>query len=716
MRPFGYDFFEREELEAITTVPVPPDYIIGPGDEISVTIWGRLNAQYRLKVTREGKLFIPNIGVFTVAGLTFEEMKRLVEGQVKRITGANVAVTLESLRSIMVYVAGEVTQPGAYILSPVNTVLDALILAGGPKETGSLRKILLKRRGKEKRIDLYEFFLKGEVPRGIRLRHGDTVFVPVVGPRVKVVGAVKRPAIYELKKEKTPLSRVIELSGGLLPEAWTGRIQIERIVDHEKRIVLDVEAKKFDTVKNFLVVDGDLIKVMRVLKEKDWVVFLKGAVKRPGEYAWRPGLRIKDVIPSTEALLPEAYMTYALIKRFVPKKNTYEYKPFSPYKLFVEGDEKENLELKPRDEIVIFNKKKVEGTKKVYILGAVYRPGDYEWLPGMRVADLIKIAGGLRRFAYPEGELIRRIPTKDGVKTELIKIDLHRALQGDPRHNLLLEEEDTLTVRAVPEWYEIIKAKIEGEVRFPGVYVIRKGERLSSLIERAGGFTEKAYLKGAKFIRKSVKEKQKKFIEDLISRIEMELLRASAETGVAVSKEALEARKAEIQAKQAFIAKLKSLKPTGRMVIHLAPPEKLKGTPYDIVLEDGDYLYVPQKPSTITVEGAVFNPGAFVFDPKRTYRDYIRLAGGYLDIADKNNIYLLKVDGSAMRLKKKFFAMVWDPETKRWTRDVRVELDPGDTIVVPYKIRMVPWLRNIKDITQIIYQLAVTTGVVITTF
>ncbi len=717
LKPFGYDLFRRSTVP-LPYKPVAPDYIIGPGDEIHVLLWGRLNEEYTLQVNRDGTIFLPQIGQFVVSGMRYDQMQKFLIKQIRRITGTNAAVTLGKLRGIQVFVLGEVVSPGVYNLTPMCTIMDALLVAGGPTSIGSLRRIQLKRKGRViDTLDLYDLLLRGDNSHDRRLREDDVVFVPPVGPLVAISGEIKRPAVYELKGP-TSLKDLLQLAGGPLPSAYLQHVQVQRFVHHQKQIVVDLDAKDQAKLASFHLQDGDFVKVFSLVKQNENVVYLLGNVRYPGPYAYKPGMRVSDLIPSKEDLLPDTYLDYAVLKRQVGPDNHWEYRTFNLSKVLESPGSAEDLVLKPKDTVQIYNKWEIMNKKWVTINGAVNKPGRYEYLPHMRVADLVALAGGLKRFAYQkEAEVVRQVPTPKGTKTEVIRINLARALAKDPQANILLKEEDVLLVRSVPEWQSPQVVEILGEVKFPGKYVIRKGERLSSVLARAGGFTSRAYLRGAIFTRKKLQELQQRQLNEMIDRLERELLAGgAAETGASLTPQEAQIKAEELKAKKAFLARLRQIKAKGRLVVHLRPLDQLKGSPDDIELEDGDKLYVPANPHTIQVVGAVYNQTAFVYRPWASLSYYLDLAGGFTKMADKKEVYVLKVDGTAVRPQGYAFNFRWDPKTHRWERGYLTPLEPGDTIVVPEKLEKVPWLRNVKDVTQILYQIAVTAGVLIAAY
>ncbi len=625
LRQFGYELFRRSPstFAPVDNVPVGPGYVLGPGDEVKVSIWGRVEGQWDLVVDRDGNINIPKIGVLGVSGLTFSELKRLLYKQFsKYYTGFEMNVSMGSLRTIRVYVVGHARRPGAYTLSSLSTLINALFEAGGPSKTGTMRAIQVKRNGKTiVRFDMYDFLLKGDKSKDVRLMPEDVIFIPPVGPLVAIAGSVNNPAIYELSG-KTTVSQLIEMAGGLNAVAFKGRVQIERIVDNTRQTAFESDLEEIRD-KDVAVQAGDVVKIFQVVKDER-VVKLAGAVQREGEYAFTPVMTVKD---------------------------------------------------------------------------------------------LIEMAGGLKYYAYgKEAELTRIHVTAEGPVTEKILVNLEKALSGDPKSNIPLQENDYLFVRAIPEWRLYQTVEIRGEVRFPGTYTIKKGERLSSLIERAGGFTDKAFLRGAVFTRKRVELLQQRRINEMVDRLEREVL-SSGSARVSSASSSREARLMQIEAEQKrrFIEKLRTVKAQGRVAIRLEPPERLRGTLYDIELEDGDSIYVPTDPHTVQVIGAVYNQTAFLYEKGRNVDYYITLAGGYTENADEGNVYILKADGSAMKVGRGFLGLSWNSKYSRW--DVGAgQVESGDTIVVPEKLEKIAWMRNIRDITQILYQIAVTSGVLLVTF
>lgn len=631
LRQFGYDIFKASlsSFEYGQALPVGPDYLLGPGDELRVTLWGKVNVDYMVSIDRDGKITLPELGVVHIAGLTFAEARDFLRKELNRYykeSEVKLNVGMGSLRSIRVFVVGKVTRPGGYTVSSLSTLINALFEAGGPSKAGSMRNIEVKRNGQTLvSFDLYDFLLRGDKTKDIRLMPEDVVFVPPVGPLVAVSGEVNSPAIYELKGEST-IGEVIGLAGGVTDIAFKERVQISRVREKTREVVF-------------------------------------------------------------ESVLDEAV--------------------------------EQGLEITPGDVIRVFSVVSDRGV--VRLSGAVYRSGEYGVSDGLTVKRLIEMAGGLRPHAYTKSmEITRVTPTQDGPVTTKISIDLGKAMEGDPGHDVPLMSNDYLLVRSVPEWKLYDTMEIKGEVRFPGTYTFRKGDTLSEIIERAGGFTEDAYLKGATFVRDSVRRLQQERLDESISRLEQEFLVSSTvATSVALTPEEAQQRESVMLQQKALIEKMRLARAKGRISIRLAPLDKFRGSPHDQTLEDGDVLTIPRKPAQVQVVGSVHNQTAFVYSADTSVEDYIRLAGGVTKNADEDEVYVLKADGTAVSRKAAGgWGISWDSGNNRWRGGglMAMSLDPGDTVVVPVETEKIAWLREVKDITQILYQIAVTAGVLIVAF
>lgn len=614
---YGTDFFKNppSTFAPGNAIPVGPDYVIGPGDSFRIDVWGMVQGTWTVTVDRNGQVAIPTVGTLGVAGLTFDQLKSTILRELnKYYAGFEMNVTMGQLRSIKVYVTGNAKKPGAYTVSALSTLVNALLSCGGPSDTGTLRSIEVKRGGRTVAIfDMYDFLMRGDKTKDIRLQPEDVIHIGRVGPLAAIMGNVRVPAIYELKKE-TKVSELLEMAGGLSYTGFSGRVQVYRVMNNEYRSILEGDLVDLATRpdKNFALADGDFVRVFSVVEKRN-VMTVSGPVEKPGDYGIEAG------------------------------KTT--------------------------------------------------------------VRDVLMRSGGLLYYAADEGEITRVKPSSEGPVTTRITVDLRKALAGDPAHNVPLELNDYLFVRSVPEWDLYKAVTIAGQVKYPGTYTIKKGETLSSLIARAGGYTDRAYLRGAEFTRQGVKKLQEEQNRRMVDELEKELLSVSAnEMSAALTAEEAKLTQFEAEQKRKLVDKLKNLKAVGRVILKLDEPEKMKGSPFDLELEEGDRLFVPANPRTVQVMGAVLNPAAFVFQPGLGVGDYIRMAGGYTRNASPGRIYLLKVDGTAVRLDT---GGSW-PFGKQGNAGGRVvrSLEPGDAIIVPQKVQSYKGLRNTRDWVDVVFKIA----------
>lgn len=725
LKQFGYEFF-RNSLQltsVVDTLPAGADYLLGPGDALQLSVWGAVNARYELVIDRNGEIVIPKVGSVRVWGLTIDQAKTEVNTAISRyFRNYEFNLTLGKLRSIQVFIVGEVETPGSYPISSLATVINALASAGGPTLNGSLRKIQVSRGDKlVGQVDLYDMLLSGDRSKDMRLQSGDTIFVPIIGPVAAVAGEVRRPSIYELKG-RTTLPELIAMAGGIAASGYKGRIQVERMADNRSRIALDYEPNGGTLEASLAAVevqDRDMVKVFPMQDAMRQIVSLKGNVVRPGEYQLRTGMRLADLIPSSQELLPESYLDSVEITRLTPPDYRRELITVS-LRRALSGSEADNVLLQEQDTVKVFSRWEMEERPRVAVNGAVMNPGAYDYYPGMSVRDLVTAAGSPKRFAYLErAELSRIAISNEKARSSRVQLDLGKALAGDPAHNLALQSDDVLIVRSVTDWIDATDkfVRLKGEVRFPGVYSVARGEKLSEVIARAGGFTDKAYLKGARFLRRSVREIQQKRMDEIIFRTEKDIMQKQAAVSTtATSREEIEGTRSSLDAMMKHLEKLKGMKAEGRIVISLKPLEELPKTSYDLDLEGGDELEIPPRPSAVNVLGQVYNPTSFVYlQEKPDINAYLQLAGGATNDAEQSEMYVIRADGSVYSRQQSSFGIKWSDEGRRWQFGsfLSTALEPGDTLVVPQKIERIAWMREIKDLTQILANVALTAGTVL---
>jgi protein involved in polysaccharide export with SLBB domain len=778
LRQFGYELFGQvpTTFAPVIDVPVGPDYVVGPGDTLNVILWGSVQEAYQAEVDRNGAIAIPRLGVVQVWGMTLERLQTFLQRRFSEFyTDFQMAVTLGKLRTIRVFVVGEVQQPGSYTVSSLSTMISALFVSGGPSKNGSLRQIRLMRNGKEvATLDLYDFLLQGDKSQDRALQSGDTIFVPVIGAVAGVAGNVKRPAIYEIAPGMT-LRRLLELAGGVAPSGYLQRVHVERFVANERKSVVDLDLSSAPSpaagVWHTPIQDGDVVRVLPIATRLENVVQLEGHVLRPGRYELKPGMRLLDLLPSYDALLSEPYVEYAEIIRHVPPDLRRTVVSFNLQALLA-GEAAHNLDLQPQDTVRVFARDDFVDARLARISGLVHRPGLYPLTDGMRVRDLVLRAENVHKLAYLDSaELTRQAVGSTKDLTIRVEINLAKALAGDPEHNLLLQDFDHLLVRqvpgvilqddtartetgrvtaivpsapgeqvagrpAVPQTIPVFPlqrgdpaaaavlqragilqepaVELRGELRFPGLYPIQPGERLSSVLRRAGGFTTEAYLRGAVLTRVSVRESQQRRLDELLREEEQALLTEGAvRTAAALTSEEVQGRQEALAFRRDLLTRLRAAQPEGRIVVRLQPLDAFAGSVQDIELEPGDRLVVPQTPKYVSVLGQVYNRTSLIYEPGKDLAHYLERVGGIRPEANAKEIHLVQVDGTVIsRSQDRYLSIQPDGRTTYLGDFFAIQPQPGDTIVVPRRIETPATLRTVRDIVQIIFQSIGTLGVI----
>jgi polysaccharide biosynthesis/export protein len=725
LKPFGYDLFEGvpSTFAPVSDIQVPNDYIVGPGDTLVVQLYGNEPHTYELTVARDGRINFPKIGPVQVSNMPFEAARETIEDHVGRqLIGTRVSVTMGDLRSIRVFVLGEAEKPGSYTVSGLSTMTNALFVSGGVKKIGSLRNIQLKRDGHlVSTLDLYDLLLHGDTSNDRHLLPGDVIFIPPIGNTVSVYGAVRRPAIYELKMEKT-VEQAIDLAGGLLPDADASLGQLERILPSRLRQMRDVDLT-VPTGRLTALDNGDKLRVPSIRPTLENSVKLSGHVFRPGAFAYAPGLRLTDVLHSFDEVRPEGDLHYIMIRRVAPPELKTEVISADLTRALAAPHSAADPTLRPRDEIMVFTLTstrtrvlqpilrdlELQATpdkpeQVVTIDGRVKVPGKYPLEASMHVSDLIRAGGSLEDAAYTgQAELTRyAVINGDARRTELITVDLAAVRRGDRGADLELRSYDSLVIKPIPMWMEPGIIEVAGEVRFPGKYPIHQGETLHSVLVRAGGFDDVAFPEGAVFIREELKKREKDQLELLASRLQSDLtalsLQVVASSAVLASGGGGATASQGLLIGQQLLLQLRDAKPVGRLVINAEGAYKDRaGGQYDVLLKDGDRLVVPKKTQDVTIIGEVQSPTSHVYGPGLSRDDYIQKSGGTTPHADRKRIYVVRANGDVVS----GYRRGW------FRRSQSLEIHPGDTIVVPLDTTKVPLLPLLQSITTIIYNLAI---------
>jgi protein involved in polysaccharide export with SLBB domain len=787
LKPFGYSLFAGEPTSFMPneSAAVPDTYLVGPGDQLNINFYGKESESFDVKVDREGRISIPDLTPVQVAGLTFAEVKALINAKVEQeVIGVKAFVSLGQLRSMRILVLGEAYKPGSYSVSSLTTVSHALFVSGGVSDIASLRNIQVKRAGKVvSNFDLYDLLIKGDSSKDIVLKPGDVVFVPSVGSQVTVEGLVKRPAIFELKQGETA-KQLLNMAGGLKPEAYAKNVVVERF-NNQRKEILSIDFSKSSI--NYIPQDGDRVRFNSVSSQYQNSISLIGAVARPGNYQWYQGKRISDVLKSVRGdLLPQADLSYGLLIRETNINGDIEAHQFDVAQAIIKNADN-NLVLKANDKIIIFSRfeeKEIEKTalenmalsqeqqeqqlkakqwyefkqkefekyiginqkeeiitesgqaltiadiskrkaneqsqelkaedyaffsrhnlllpiieklkqqasiaqamQLVEINGNVTYPGIYPLTVSGEVADLVTAAGGLLESAYTKQAEITRIVLGDASQVEHVRFDLESALKGESQNNITLRSKDSINIFSIPNWQENVKVELKGELKFPGTYTIRRGETLTDLLKRAGGFSDFAEQNAAIFTRVSIKEQEQQQLARLSTELRRDIASKSFQNSVS-------GNSLSYDEMDKLLNDLASVEAVGRLVIDLP---LIVNNQQNLVLQNGDTLYVPSKRDSISIIGEVNYSTSHLYKAGVSVDDYIDLSGGLKERAAEDRIYIIKANGS-----------VEIPNTGGWfAANNANQLEPGDTIVVPMDAGHMDKLTLWSTATQILYQLGV---------
>ncbi len=646
---YGYSLFNGTAYQSLQNVPVPTNYVVGPGDEIVVRLWGAVDGDMRLVVDRNGQINIPRVGTVSVAGTPSSKIEEVLRAQVARVyNNFQLNATLGRLRSIQVFVVGQARAPGAYTVSSLSTLVSALFESGGPAATGSMRAIQLKRDGKTlSTIDLYRFINEGDKSADVRLLPGDVIVIPPAGARVALQGVLDQPGIYELSGTQEPLGKVLSYAGRTQALTSIHKVMVERIDTTQARAPRLVEERSLDAAgMSKPLQDGDVVSFFKISPEFGNAVTLRGNVAAPLRYAYQPGMRVSDLIPEREALIVSDYYL--------------------------------------RRNILV----QYESGREV---------------SGARLANEVKNLVDEINWDYA---VVERLDPKE-IRSQLIPFNLSKAVRDrDPEANIELKPGDVVTIFGVkdlpvPVEKQTRYMRIGGEVQVPGVYQIRAGETLNQIVERAGGFTANSYAYGATFIRESTRVQQQDNLDRAIRRMESDINSQAASTlqNLREGVRAEEAIQTQAASQRALLARVRTLKASGRIALEL-DPRSSKLPP--IALEDGDQLTIPTAPSFVGVFGAVTAETSFLYRQNFTVADYLDRAGTTRD-ADMDYVAIVRADGTFEGVSTS--ARGW-LNMRQETLDKR--LNPGDSIYVPEKFdKRTAYMRFVdgaKDIGTIFYQ------------
>ncbi len=735
---FGQSLFLQppSTFSPVDWMQVPSDYVIGPGDELQIKIWGQVQASLRVIVDRSGQIYVPQVGQIAVAGIHYGDLEDHLKSEIsKSFKNFNLTVNIGRLRSIQILVVGEARYPGTYTISSLSTLVNAIFASGGPAPQGSLRHIEVRRDGATiSDFDFYDLLIKGDKSKDVRLRSGDVLYFPHVGPLVAISGSVNTPAIYEIKENST-LDDLIQIAGDLSTLADINKITIERVVDHNARKTLEFpydDQSRAEPLK-----DGDIVRVFSIVPRYVDTVTLRGNVANPGRYPWKPGMRIHDLIPDAQALLTRGYWRYRA--EMVSGRAT-EYPipaPLPPASNRLENAQPPSVTTLPTGEKSATNPQSpgVTNNNPEFLPQGVspnaadslyageaqglsgnvspasrpsaatqqpsLAPGNYPYrTPARNIVDDVRRSAPEINWDYA---IIQRVNPQD-LSSRLLWFSPRKTIiEKDEATNLELQPGDIVTIFSqrdisVPQADRSQYVMVEGEVMRPGVYKLETNETLRSILQRSGGLTPNAYVYGSQLTRESARLDQQRSLDELTRTMEVQARQSALSVAAFANPGDLPQM---LAAQQAIINALRSERATGRVALEVRPKDKSISDFPNLVMEDGDRLVIPHTPSTVSVVGDVYNPGSFAFEPQNNVGAYLEIAGKGKPQSDLKHAFVLRANGvvvAANNVNGLFTG----------SRFYRLHMYPGDQIVVPYKLPTGAFIRALRDWTQISGQLALT--------
>lgn len=762
LQVYGRDLFNQgpSTFPVLDHVPVPAGYVIGPDDEMHVEIWGKIDADITVTVDRNGQIYIPRIGSLGVAGLRYDQLESYVRNAVaKNFKDFDLNVTLGKLRSIQIYVLGSARQPGAYTVSALSTLIDALFVSGGPSASGSMRSIELRRAGKiEVTIDLYDVLRRADKSNDIKLLPDDVIYIAPVGPQVAIVGNVHDPAIYELKKDLS-VAEALENAGGLTVMASTERALIERIENHRLRQVEEIGLENVGMHRKLR--DGDVLRIEPVSPQFAGTVMLRGSVAAPGRYKWRDGMRVSDLIPSREALITRDHWIQqnhiieyqqnriaekhqiqleqaqladedamnnaqlsvgqrselgkqsSALQSTILSSGIQSYQPVDSAALNVNGQQDQQS---PNGQNGVSAQPSLSGQPTSTWSGDQSSQSPYKPLD---ILGDLNLTDAQINWDYA---VIQRLDKKD-LSTRLISFNLGEAIANPTSDaNQVLLSGDMITIfnhkdLSMPTEKHSAFVQIQGEVGSPGVYPIHPGESLRDIIKRAGGLTQYSYLFAMQLNRESTRKQQQEQLVNSIQRLRKDLAAAYANSGspamtpsstasnagMASAAEAI-GEKQMLSEQQNLIDRLLTVQTTGRIALGIRPAAGTIDDLPEFHLENGDTITVPPRMDTVQVIGEVYNENALRYRAGRRVSDYLGDTGGPTRVADNARTYVIRADGTVIgrHMGKSRWAGKFD----------NIVLMPGDAVIVPPKIKIPGGaMENLIEITGVLAQSAITGAV-----
>lgn len=671
-------------------VPVPADYVLGPGDQLLIRVWGKIDFESAVTIDRNGQIFMPKVGTFSVAGLRYQQIEGFLSSAIGNLyKGFELNVTMGQLRSIQIFVLGSARQPGVYTVSSLSTLVNALFASGGPSATGSMRHIEL-RRGNQlvTELDVYDLLRRGDKSHDAQLLPGDVIYIPPAGPQVAIMGSVNEPGIYELKGETT-IAAALKSAGNISNLAATDRALLERIESHRRRRVDDfpLDPEGLQRVLH----DGDMLEIFPISPRFENAVTLRGNVSRPGRFPWREGLRISDLIPSRDVLITNGYWN---------KQNRMAGNLHADMMTGVFSNS--NLPNNPG-----------ENTQGEVMRGFSANSNQVNSSDeNVRVDVMTDVVGNSAEINW-DYAVIERLDDRD-LSPRLTPFNLGNAIDNPASpDNQVLKPGDVITIFSrkdlqLPEDKHAAFIRLSGEVNAPGVYRIKPGDTLREVVERAGGLTAHSYLYASQLTRASTRRAEEEQLSLAVNQMQRELTSRYA-AAPSLNNANPSQQQAQLAEQQSMITQLLGVHPSGRIVLAMKPRASTIADIPEFPLEDGDSFYIPPRLSTIQVSGAVYNESAFQYQPGKRLLAYLNDAGGPTRQADTRRIFLIRADGTV--IGRQNHGQVWHADFNKTV------LQPGDGIVVPTKLKTPGgWMQQLPFVTQILSQTALTGAVVGTAY
>jgi protein involved in polysaccharide export with SLBB domain len=698
-------------------VPVPADYTLGPGDELLIRAWGKIDLDSRVTVDRNGQIYLPRVGTVNVAGLRYDQLEGYLHSAISALfKDFQLNVALGQLRSIQIFVLGSARQPGAYTVGSLSTLVNALFASGGPSATGTMRHIQLRRGSKQlTEFDIYDLVQKGDKSHDVQLLPGDVIYIPPVGAQAAITGSINEPGIYELKGETT-VTAALDGAGGLTSLAGAKRALLERIDNHSSRRVEEfpLDAKGLQRV----LADGDLLRIYPLSPKFENAVTLRGNVAQPGRYAWKEGMRVSDLIPSRDFLITRDFwngqneLVRGTVNHEFRTQRIDEFQMQRPDQAMTQRPD-QVMNQRP-DQAMTQRPDQVMDQRADQAMNQRPEPGmdQRPELTGDPFSDqtaisrtsMIEAIGRNSAEINWEYAVIERLDDQD-LSTRLIPFRLASAI-NDPisGDNQVLKAGDVVTVFSRSDLELPIEkhssfVRVGGEVNAPGVYRVNPGETLRDVVARAGGLTSHSYLYASLLTRVSTRHAQEEQLRQSTEQMQRELISRYANATPQSGQTGAD-QQAQLAMQQASLAKLSSIRPTGRVVLEMKPDATTAADIPDFPLEDGDTFYVPPRLSTVQVAGAVYNANAFRHETDKRLVAYLNDAGGATREADPKRIFVIRADGTVVSRQSHNNHFHGGFE--------KLTLLPGDAIVVPEKLRVSSKMNSFLPMTQFASQTALT--------